>query len=670
MANRNGHTREQKARYANDARLMETELPFLYSFAKDHSDPMMRNRLGKKRTSFLYRMLRSTPGINMNTKPSTLGSSPVWFWDLLDAAYQLDPEERDYAIDTVIYLFRLILREKRILNKEWNSIHSPAHFLYTEQFIRFLHRGYKRRESVFFLRHGQMTHYAEFYILDYKNTFIREMFVNSILEWKYAWNKRTPSRLGVLPEAEGWFEGTTDGVRSWEDFNVQMLDTAKRHICSQHSEEWKLVCLKFLFYFYSRLILEHPDHDFFKGSLVYCPEMVLDKRTPKHLADGFEFAIYGQLDPFLQGRGVLLVIRDAHLHSASYRKTEIKQYDLSKITNKDYWNAIANFYLHNGRDEVIEARAFLIWLAKYKADTGNDPFRLTADDMEAYRILISKKLDKSGSRNACIRGITKFVRWLKDNPFIKVDESALEWFSYFMNKQNINPQPLEKEDIQKLCNALTELGQDTPRYLLEELIVRILLLCDIRIGSLVSLLLEDVIFLEDGSCKCHILSKTSTPDRQTFFLPPEGAELMRQAITLTEDVRQRCPPYSVKEHLFIYEGVNGRSAFPFNAMNFARFGLDLKTAAKKAGIAPVSPGRLRDTYMTAANLYMIENNIPDYKKPVFTNHKNKKSILNYAIFDIGDILKKCPGRYTVGKILKKSAKNQTSVKKSNKPQYV
>lgn len=647
MATTHGLTSSQRTAYNEDLRLMRIEYPYLYEFCIRYSKDRSSRRLGKKRISYLYRIIKTHAWINVCTKHVHLIKTPDIFWDLIDSAHKLFDEDRDYAIDTVIYLYLFLLREKH-LPPAWESIHSPVHVIYSEWFQRYLHREYKGRDCLFFLRHGQMMYHSQFYVLDYHNQELRDMFVDSILQWKYAWNKRTPSRLGVLLEAEEWFEGTTDGVRSWEDFNAQMLDVAKRHICLRHEGEWRLVCLKFLFYFYSQLILQHPDYDFFKGSLVYCPEMVLDNRTPKHLADGFEFAFFGQQNPFLQGRGMLFVIKDAHLQNSSNRKTEIKQYDFSKITNHNYWNAIANYCLH-GNKEIIAARSFLIWLEKHKTETRENPLCLTADDMDAYRIYISKKMANSGSRNAYVRCVTHFINWLQDSSFLQVNQDALNDFSYFLSNQEVNPQPLTKQDIQKLRDTLIILGQNTPRYLLVELILRILLLSDVRVGALVSILLEDIEFLDDGSSKCHILSKTSNPDRQTFTFTQECTDLLREAITLTEDIRGRCPRYSVKEHLFLYERVHGRSAFPFNSMNIQRFNLDLKAAAKKAGISHVSSGRLRDTFMTATNLYMIENNVPDYKKPVLTNHKDKRSILNYAIFNIGDILERSP-RYTVGRI--------------------
>lgn len=629
---------------------MKNEFPFLYEFAVQFMTGGNSRRLGPKRLRCLNFVFRNSPWITAETTPRDLGEDAERFWDLMDITKKEDlPEARSYVVDSIIYLYEHLQRKRKISPSFKEGRRSPFYIMASEPMKAHLRFCYNGREEIFVLRHGKMQSNSYLFILRYKNRFLLDNLIRVSIDWPRAWRKRNPCPLNVLKEAEEWFEGTTDNVTTWEQFDATMLDTARRHIVARHKGEWGHICMKFLFYFYYRLIIEHPEHDFFADSYFYSAEVVTDKRVPTHLAEGFELALYGQQAPFFQGKGALFIIHDAHMHSSSYRKTEIIRYDLSEITIPQYWNALANFLIKHERENVITARAFIKWLMKYKKERGEDPLFISPETMEDYRYYLSEHLTHGGSRNAYVRGVLFFVKWLQDTSFVNVYPGAIDEFNYFFIETRSVPSPLTKEEVKNLRRTLLRMGKQNPRFLLTEIAMRLLLMTDIRAGSLLTLQINDVIFDADGGCSMKILTKASNPDKQTFHFGKEQADAFKEAIRLTGDLRTRCPFCTIKEHIFIHEGVN-TSSLPFAVMTLQRFTLDLKQAAEACGIKHFASGTLRDTYMSAVNLFMAENNIPDYKKPALTHHACKRSILNYAIFSIQDIFERSP-QYTVGKII-------------------
>lgn len=642
--------KEAKQDIKRRCKAFEKEFPLLYAFMLPFINYNSSQRLGPTRTAYMYSIFKACGFVTTDTTPEELGRSPETFFDLADTVVRDFPDDRAYAIGSVMLFYHFLQKTGKISPSFIEGNHSPYSLLAQQSFMKYMIQDYEKRDDMYFLRHGRQRNRTRFYALPYRNPYLREEVVKMMMKWPTAWYKHGQSRLDLITEVEDWFEGTTDGVQSWEQFDAKMLDTARRHIMRAYKEEWRTDAMRFLFFFYRELLLAHPEHEFFKGSYYYCTELVLNKVLPAHLAKGYEIAFYGQKQPFLQGHGTIFIIYDADRLGASNRKTEIKRYDLSMIKVENHWNALANFILEEDRDIIIECRHFLQWLESRKEVTGDDINLITKADMDAYRLHVAEKREKGGSRNACISQVTKIIRWLSDGRFIKVAPDALADFGYFFANHTEEPSPLLQEEITPLLKAFEDMGRKDPRYILEGIICQLMLNVEIRAGSIMTLLVNDITVYEDGSSKILIKAKASGVDKTPYYLTKESTDLILRAIELTENVRRRCPAKSIRSHVFIYEGMRGKADSPFSAMNLKRFDLDLKEAGERIGRQGISSGQIRDTMYTMLNLHMIKEGIPDYKKPALTHHASLKSIRSYAVITVTDILCNTP-KLKIGRII-------------------
>ena len=648
-----------KSRPADDLKLfrafeeaMHAHYPRMYEFLKPLKDLNNSRRLGPKRVCFLHELFSKCPWFTAETGPHDLGSDPETFWDLAEKAAE-KTQDSAYAMETVLLLYQHLGRLRKLRPSFREGFRTPVNLLENEEFRKFMLFTFTKKESVFILRHGQMKTNTMVLVLDYRNAYLREALAKSAVRWSDAWVKRrVPSPLKLLEDAEGWFEGTTDAVRSWEDFTPVMLDTARRHIVRRYADrEDRRLAMRFLFHFWSELVLGHPEHDFFKGSLFWCPELVVHRVVPNHLADGYEIAVNGQRDPFTQGRGALFVLQEADLQGASYRRVEIQRFDLTMVTEPRHWDALANFVLHNPKRDFFVIREFLIWLDRRKKPFGEDPCKVLVEDVEAYREYIAYKTDNGSSRNGHLRLVKSALRWMGAAGYLTVETGAMEKLTYFLVNFVPSPAPLGKEAIAILTDTLHELGAKDPRYYLSEIIFRILLISEPRAGSLATLAIDDITWYGDGTCLINTLQKASGKKRTPIVLPGEAAGLLKKAIELTKPVREKYPMMANSSHVFIYEIKD--HLMPVNAMSLQRFHLDLREACKVAGMERITTGMIRDTMFSIMKVYMAENRIPEYKRRVLTHHKRPRSIGAYAVISIQDILERAP-KYTVGKIIKKT----------------
>jgi len=642
VPNKTKLNKEAKQEIKRRCKAFEEEFPLLYTFMLPFINYPNSRRLGPTRTAYMYDVFKACGFVTANTTPEDLGRSPDTFFDLADTVLREFPNDRTYAMGSVILFYLFLQKTGRIAPSFIEGNHSPYSLLELQSFNRYMFREYEKRDDMFFLRHGRQRNRTRFYILPYRNHYLREMVVEAIMKWPTAWYIHGESRLNLITEIEGWFEGTTDEVQSWEQFDARMLDTARRHIMRVYKGGLRRDAMRFLFFFYRRLLLAHPEHEFFQGSYYYCSELILNKLLPAHLANGYEIAIYGQKQPFLQGHGTIFIMYDADLISASYRKTEIKRYDLSKIKVESHWNALANFILEQDRNQIIECRRFIQWFEKRKATTGENPDLITKADMDAYRLHIAERRENGDSRNTGISQITKIIRWLSDGRFIKVAPDALTDFGYFFANHTAEPSPLLREEITTLLETFEDMGRKDPRYILEGIICQLLLDVEIRAGSIMTLLVNDITVFDNGTSRILIKAKASGVDKTPYYLTKKSTDQLLRAVELTEDIRRRCPSKSIRSHAFIYEGKEGKADSPFSAMNLQRFDIDLKEVGIRIGRPNINSGQIRDTMFTMLNLHMIQEEIPDYKKHALTHHASLKSIRSYAVITITDLLCNTP----------------------------
>ena len=642
---------EAKKEIRRRCKAFSEEFPILYEFMLPYINYPNSRRLGPTRTAYMYSVFKASGFVFADTTPEDLGRDPETFFDLADTVVREFHKDRTYAMGSIMLFYQFLQKEKRISPSFLDGNRSPYSLLAKQTFMQYMYRDYEKRDDMFFLRHGRQRFNTKFYVVPCQNHYLRDLLIEAIIKWPTAWIQHGQSRLDLITEAEKWFEGTTDKVQSWEHFDAKMLDTARRHIMRIYEGEWRKDAMRFLFFFYRGLLLAHPEHDFFKGSYYYCSELVLNKHLPSHLASGYEIAFYGQRQPFLQGHGTIFIVYDADRLGASYRKTEIRRYDLSMITVESHWNALANFILEQDRDKIIECRYFLQWFENRKKTTGEDPNTITKVDMDAYRLHIAEKRENGGSRNACICQVTKIIRWMSDGRFLRVAPDALKDFGYFFVNSTPAPSPLLREEIAKLLEMLEIMGREQPRFLLIGILIQLMLNIEIRAGSILTLRLWDIKYYDDGSSKILVRAKASGVDKTPYYLTKESTDLVRRAIELTEDVRRRCPASSIRSHVFIYEGKEGAGDSPFSAMNLQRFDLDLKEAGSRIGRKDLNSGMLRDTMFTMLNLHMIKERVPNYKKSALTHHASLRSIRSYAVVTVTDILCNTP-KLVIGKINK------------------
>ena len=462
------------------------------------------------------------------------------------------------------------------------------------------------------------------------------MVVNAFLQSLNKYDRLSCS-LRVLDVFESWFgiEGTR--VNDYRDLDEKLLMAAIKYIMNNYEGSTRKDHMRFLFHFFSTQILQHPDYNFFRNSHIWNSSIVLDRRVPLHIADGYKFAIFGQTSDIDQTGGVLMVVREGDFYSANGRQNMVFTFDLSPITEPIYWKAISRYIIRNAYKDITYLRPFLIWLQEWKKTRGTDPRTITSVDTNEYRTQMTHVYANGSSRNSRQNHISLFLRWANDEGLIYVMPGALSAFTRFQTSYVAEPCPLSKQTLKTLCNTLKKMGRETPRYLLVEAVVRLMVFTDVRLGELCATRADKLVYRKDGVMISYSRKKNGGFDKLESIFLPQCAEIIKEVVEMTEDVRKQCPVGSLEKLLFIYKDP-ACSMMPFGVLTNNKVGQDIRVACEKAGLDKITTGNLRDTYMTAATAFAREHKLTDLQQALLTKHANKYSTRSYSIIHLDEIL--------------------------------
>lgn len=618
----------------------ERENPFLGRFILEvFNDRKVSYRMGYSGAEALVHLLKATGMDAVLRSPADVDAHPEAFWVLADAA---KASGGDAAITGLLCLYHHFYRKKYLKETFKGAEKSPMPFIHTRSFATLMAKEYTCSDDLYFIGYSRHRHKATI-VLPWANRDLRAMVVDAFIRWPNMYD-RSSATLRLLYEAEAWFVDKGKDIHSFSDLTEDVLTTCIGSIMSMRKGKRRTTSMQFLFWIFSVQILDHPEHRFFEGSHLWTPGIVINRRIPIHLAAGYQFAIYGQTDEVRQDKGVLLIIKDGDLLSANGQKNEVYTIDLSDVTIPLYWRILANYAKGTTVMRVGGAKRFLMWLISDKKCTGMPYELVSKDELSRFRSNVSRMSLAGTARNKYINDTRKILRWASAAGYLAVDILALKDFVYFDYKNNPKPDPLCKEELRMLIATTEALGDGFDvRFKLLSCIVRILLSCEIRIGALVRMTLSDLNTNEKGEITYRNRIKKKGVDKHPIHLTKRTSDIIREAIALTDDIRKDCPAGMHDGCVFIYRN-SSSSSVPFGVFTTNRVNQDLKRVSDKAGFEEsVTTGRLRDTYMSAAERFARNHGFNDLQRAVLTKHANKLSTRSYVRLHLSDVLQAVQG---------------------------
>lgn len=585
----------------------------------------------------ITKLLRLTKLECVLTNPKSIDGHPEAFWKLMDEAKRQDCLSATPRAVTALLKLYINFDKRGYLGKTFYSHPlSPKDVLRTRPFKEFLLNNFCHSEDTYLLTYSQNKH-PRYLTLRYKNKALCEMVVNAFTQSLNKYDRKVAS-MNVLYVFESWFGKAGAQVKDYKDLDEKLLTAGIQYIKEHYEDEMRKDNMRFLFHFYKCQMLMHPEHDFFRNSHIWTSSLVLDRRIPLHIADGYKFAVFGQASDIDQQGGVLMVVRDGHLRSANGRSNRVFMFDMKDITEPTYWKALSRYIIRNSYLNITYLRTFLLWLQDWKKTCGTDPLTITSVDTNEYRTQMTHLYSNGNARNNRQNHISLFLRWADDENLIHVMPGAIAAFEPFPTKYVTAPGPLSKRTITKIRETLKEMGRETQRYLLVEAIIRLIVTTEVRVGQLCSLRTDTMKFQKNGIIYTYSRRKNGGHDQHEQKFLPRCADIIREVYEMTEPTRRQCPAGSFENMLFVYKDA-ACSQMPFGVLTTNKVGQDIREACLKAGLEPVTCGNFRDTYMTAVTAFARKHKLTELQQAMLTKHANKYSTRSYSRVHLDEILR-------------------------------
>lgn len=608
--------------------------PFLYAYlATIHLDRSNPNHLAHHGIIAAVRVIDAAGLLPVLTSFEAFDRRPGLFWTLMDEALRQDslclvPR----AVKAILNLYRCLDKEGRLGKAFGADPMSPLEVLRTRPFQTFMLEHFTGSENTYRITYSKTRHPA-FITLRYRN---RELCLMATDAFTKCLNKydRVSTSMNVLYDFESLFEGHLNDIHGYRDLDERVLTDAIAKVMEGYEGKDREYRMRFLFHFFSVQVLEHPEYDFFRNSLVWNGSIILDRRIPVHLANGFRFAVFGQTNYPDQNHGILMVVKNGKDISANGRNNSVFTFDLRNVTEPLYWTVLSRYIIQTCMVDIATFKTFFLWLQERKRDS-SDPSFISQADLRDFHAYVSGKYKNPSYRNDIQNGVRKILSWAESEHLMTVFPGAYDEMKPFETCYIVEPGPVGKEDIAKLTAALEEMGKENIRYALDAVIVNILIRMDARLGAVCTMRLRDLKARGDGSYDWYAREKNSGHDPRYHHIPAKCN--LAKAIAMTEEVRRKCPKGSVEDHVFIYPEPNFIKK-PFCALNNNRFGQDLKIVQEKYGLRPVKAGNLRDTYMSAVTSFARRHGLTDLQQAMLTKHRNKMSTGSYIRINLDEVL--------------------------------
>ena len=604
--------------------------------------PLGNRRFGYMEAEYTMRLFRETGYIaTLHTDDDM--QDPLVFWKMLETAKDIQRKEKtDRAIRGLVFLYENLDKKKTLDERFMNAEKTPYNFIRRNSFVRRLcAEEYKDSSEIFIVDYNR-SHLPIMVFLPYRNEILRRMVIDSVKRDASRY-KLNQSEFKEIFRMEELFGPYADRIKSPMDLNTDMLNYAKDSIMKQFAGNLKkrMELMKLLWSLFRHAVMKYPDKNFFADSYLWNSTLIINHRVPFFIARGYIPVLMessGSIPPY---KKLMYIITNGEYHGASGKTYGYYCLDNSKIRTELYRWLVANYIPSKDMRKHAIVASFLIWLEDIKEKPGHsNPYidRITANELASYKNVIALKTRNGASRNVYIGTLTTFIRWAAETKKIRIQQNVFRYFDTFNIKTRPNPSSLTTVNKSVIEASLLELAEKDPRFLLTLNIFRITLRSDIRTGQLCSLDLSRMTWKEDGTSEYYSRVKNRGVTMVKTYFTKTVTKLLREAETLTEDIRKGCPIDGPRTQLYIYKGIRSVDA-DVNVMTIQRYNKDLRAACEHANLEKhITSGNVRDTRQTAVAKFARNHNLDDMQIATLTKHKLRSSLNSYSDMHIEDLL--------------------------------
>ena len=399
-------------------------------------------------------------------------------------------------------------------------------------------------------------------------------------------------------------------------------------------------CLSYLFKFYV-FLMEGPMPHLFKNAEIVSLPFLKGESTIRHLRNGYYFANLGfsAYDSIKDKEKVVFILKGYDKKYNTIQPYDFKAMDCSDLEDKRYiplfWeyalNETINGNVHfNCYDYMVVDALNVITEMKNQPDYEcPDPFMITRAECIAIKASVLQRFTSKTKRYQTTAQSKRFLSYCEEAGLLKFQNLALrrmqnEWQP---DKENIN-ETVSADMLTSIIGILEEESKSDIRATLVLAMIRLLLETEFRISMICSLKTTDLV---TGACPgewyIRSITKTSHGKMLEHVITKGTAQILLNCIEATRETRAGMNDRLLADFIFIYYS---EEEHQYRKMKQTGFSYNLNRILLQHGINQrFCASDFRNTHMTKALQYCMENGKNDLEKALLTKHRKLVTTLDH-----------------------------------------
>ncbi|WP_195237357.1 tyrosine-type recombinase/integrase [Romboutsia sp. 1001285H_161024_C4] len=348
--------------------------------------------------------------------------------------------------------------------------------------------------------------------------------------------------------------------------------------------------------------------------------------------DGFRLVDLNPTEPFPTDDRWIVRPNGQEEFTTRLNSTDYKTVDFTKIEYNEYRPFLKDFFwkstvtLPVRLSEFYNIIKFLNFIYEYKTlniKNNSNYNEITTVEALSYLGHISNK-DSLRVYNDKVQSIRKFLK----NKYFNVELAVFDYLVHAGNPTPPGSKSIPEDEVKKLDKHLLTLAYDNDTNYVYYTIFKLALLTNFRISHLLSITIDSIKeSMKKEQYYIEAVTKTSNKEKAKEHISKYDYRYLEEAIKITDPLRSKAPK-EYKNFVFLHyiQSANIKGVTPITVATFNSF---LKRQCKKIGLPEYTAENLRDTSITRAIDYAVENGLSHQETEILIRGKRSTKLKHY-----------------------------------------
>lgn len=385
---------------------------------------------------------------------------------------------------------------------------------------------------------------------------------------------------------------------------------------------------------------ERPMPRLFNDRKLVCRNLLESESLIRYCKNGFHFTLFQQdaFDEVKDKDRVVFILEGYNRMYNSLKPFDLRAIDCSGLKEKRYlpifWRYVledgmtTNLGFDNTASKLIEAINIITDLKNTDGYPEPNPFFITRAECVAIKLYADKAGKNYHQKRVIVNQAKAFLASSEEKGLVNIEGMALMRLNLRWNeaREDIN-ETVSTDELLEIFKILDAESSRDPRAMLVKTILRLLIDTEFRISMICALRTTDI--RKGPSGEWHISKPTKTTHGKTIdhVITEETAGLLLECIRQTETVRLNIDDKNIQNSIFVYYLETKRK---YKQMLPYAFRIYLELFLSRNGIGKkYTASMFRNTHMTKAIQYCLDNGINSMSKGLLTGHKSPRTTFEH-----------------------------------------